>query len=161
MSRTVGLLHYPWGEDYGVSRTPRRSPQRAYASAIAYRANPRSPEYMGELLAELEPDAALVRTSDSDWKQEVASADRVIALFPDSTGLGWSGLERSLAKLSATPAEAINGRRRRFALDGKTRRELRMRRALERSMLVEVVVVTTFALMTPVLLAIDFLRGRR
>lgn len=159
--KVVGLLHYPWGEDMGVSRTKRRSPKRAYVSAIAYRANPRSPEYMRDLLAELEPNAKLVATSDPGWESELAGAHRVIALYPDATGLGWSPLENRLERLSTPPAEAINGRRRQFPLDRQTRSELRLRRALERSMLVEAVVVAAFALATPFVLAVDLLRGRR
>ncbi len=157
----VAVLHYPWGEDYGVSRTAPRTPRRAYASAIAYRANPRPPAYMQAVLSEMAPEAELVSTADPEWERTAQAADRLIAVYPDSTGLGWSPMERRLEGLSAAPIEVINGRRRRFALNRRTRAALRVRRALERSMLVEALVVGAFALATPLIAAYDLLRGRR
>lgn len=161
MSGTVGLLHYPWGEDLGVAAMAPRTPRRVWRRGLAYRSNPRSPEYMRALLAERLPDAELVRSGEPGWEERVRGADRVVLLYPDSIGVGFGGFERRLAELGAAPETALNGRRRDVALDPSTHRALRLRRFLERTMVVELAGLAAIAIATPFLLLADGLRGRR
>lgn len=160
MSGVVGLLHYPWGEDYGLSSVRRRTPRRIYRRALTYKANPRSAEYMDALFRERH-DRALVRTDLDGWQDAVREADRVVLLYPDAIGLGFWPLERKLRKLQQGDLTALNGRRREFTLDARTRRALRRRRFLERAMILELVAVPALILATPVLALIDLIRGRR
>ena len=159
--RTVAVLHYPWGVDFGVAELPPRTPRRALRRGLAYRANPRPPGYMEALVADREPGAELVRTSDPGWEDAVRDADRVVLLYPDSIGLGYGALERRLAAAGRAPGAALIGRRRSFALDSPSLRALRARRLLERSLVAELAGLALLAVATPVLVAWDVLRGRR
>lgn len=161
MSDTVGLLHYPWGEDLGVAAMAPRTPRRVWRRGLAYRSNPRSPEYMRAVLAERHPEAELVRSGEAGWEDRVRGADRVVLLYPDSIGVGFGELERRLGGFGAAPDTALNGRRRELGLDASTRRSLRIRRFLERTMAVEIAGLAVIAVATPLLLVADFLRGRR
>ena len=61
-------------------------------SVICQRSNPRTQEYMLALLREKFPDAELISKGDS------CQIGRIILLYPDSIGLGWSGLEKEYIK---------------------------------------------------------------
>jgi hypothetical protein len=84
-------------------------------------------------------------------------------VYPDAIGLGFGRLEREVVSCRRTWAtiEALNGRRRQFRLNGGTRLSLRLRRAIEWSMLAEFLFLPVFFVLTPVLMAVDVLRGRR
>ena len=161
MSSTVGLLHYPWGEDGGVSATRPRTPRRAYRRALVYRSNPRPAEYMTALFEQRLPGAAIARIDGDGWKEKLSGADRVVLLYPDATGLGFGSLERRLLRLTRGRPSVLNGRRRVFELDRRTRRALLARRALERSMLVEAAGLLLIGLVTIPLVVLDLIRGRR
>lgn len=160
MSGVVGVLHYPWGEDYGISSASRRTPRRIYRRSVAFKANPRNAQYMHSLFRERH-DGAVVRTDVDGWRDAVRTADRVVLLYPDATGLGFRPLERELRDLSRGDLSALNGRRREFGLDPKTLTALRVRRVLERSMIPEALALLALIFVTPVLLVIDLVRGRR
>jgi hypothetical protein len=86
--------------------------------------------------------------ADTDWTRQgslmrdlrARHYDAVVLLYPDGNGLGWMSLEQRLGRLGV-PMVALNGRRRLFTFDKPTRRALRLRRALERSWLVEAAVI--------------------
>jgi hypothetical protein len=158
---TVGLLHYPWGEDYGVEPTRPRTPWSIYRRGLAYKANPRSPGYMEALFAERYPKADLVRVGDDRWPEAVRVAGTVVLLYPDSTGLGFRPLERELRGLRGGQIRVLNGRRREFILDRAARRGLILRRVLERSYLGEGIALAVLGVLTPLLVVFDLLRGRR
>lgn len=158
--KVVGLFHNPWRSDYD----PRRSVAELYRRAVWAKANPRDEEYMRALFAERYPGGVFVDADGGeDWRREVVDADTVVLLYPDSTGIGFSGLEREAARACKTWAtlRALNGRRRDFVLSRATRRELRRRRLIEKAMLGEAVAVLVFAAATPFFVASDLLRGRR
>ena len=158
--KTVGVFHNPWRSDYD----PRRSLAELYRRAVWLKANPRDEAYMRALFAERYPAGVVVNAGEGDdWRREVAAADTVVLLYPDSTGIGFAGLEREVARVSKTWAtvRALNGRRRDFVLSRATRRELRRRRLIERAMLGEAAAILLFAAATPLLVASDLLRGRR
>jgi hypothetical protein len=149
--RVVGLLAYPLGEDFGVSDVPRHSLRRAYRRTLLNKANPRSPQYMRDLFAERCPDGVITDAVPP-------GADEIVLLYPDAIGLGFGAVERRLP--SGVAVRILNGRRREFALDTRTRRALRLRRLLERAMLGEALAVAAAAAVTPVLLLADRVRGK-
>jgi len=153
MSRVVGVLAYPLGPDFGVSRLRPRTLRRLYRRALLARAKPRSREYMLELFAEGFPDGAV----EQDVPAE--SVDEIVLLYPDAIGLGFGSIERRLP--AGVPVQVVNGRRRSFSFDTRTRRALVLRRALERSMAGEALALAVAALLTPVLILVDAARGRR
>ena len=147
---TVGVWHDPWP-------AWRARSLRRYRSMVEFKANPRDEAYMRALFAERHPEA-LLRSPD-----EVGGATRVVLLYPDATGIGWSEVERRVRAAAGPGAEivALNGRRREMPLDGRTRRALALRRLLEVGLVGEAAATLLFLAATPVLLAWDLLRGRR
>lgn len=160
--RVVALYHSPW-PCAGLTRPASFQPIALYRYAIWYRANPRSADYMRALLQEHFPTAEWLNTSvDTDWIQRISRADTIILLYPDAIGLGFAGIERIIATQKSvwTNVHVLNGRRRCFHLNSATRRGLRLRRVLARTMFVEFLMLPIFVIATPVLWVIDAMRGR-
>jgi hypothetical protein len=161
--RVIGLYRYPWETAY-VNRSSRRRTARAlYRKAIWSKANPRDESYMRVLFADRYPDGTFLKTDEMvDWSNEVAAADTIILLYPDSVGLGFAALESTVTRLKKPSAavRVLNGRRRDFLFTRATRRRLGLRRLLERSMMVEFVVMIAMLLVTPFLIMADLVRGR-
>jgi hypothetical protein len=153
VTATVGILAQPLAAHADGSR---------YWRAVIWKANPRSAQYMRDLFADVVPGGVVVDAGPG-MAEALAIADRVLLLYPDAVGLGWRRIERAVrdAAPARRPIEVLNGRRRRFALDGRTRRALWLRRALERTMLVELVAGAAIVGCAPALWAVDALRGRR
>jgi hypothetical protein len=151
-ARTVGVLHYPLGHDFGYERLPKRRPRRVYRRTLWWKANPRGPDYMRALFAERYPAGELYEGSTPP------PADTTVLLFPDAIGLGFGSVERRLA--GRPGLRALNGRRRDFPLDPRTRRRLALRRLLERTMLLEALALPGFAFAGALLWVVDALRGR-
>ena len=129
------------------------SPLQQYRYAVWYKANPRSAAYMRALQQEHFPDAQWVDTQEQpDWASKISRADSIVLLYPDSIGLGFGAVERSVFARKPGPAtvDVVNGRRRSFRLDPSTRAGLRLRRILECSMLAEFLFVPVFIVVTPV-----------
>jgi hypothetical protein len=157
----IGLFADPWP---GLADAPIsfRHPLLLWRKAIWFKANPRSAAYMRERLAERWPNAFFVDASASAWAASLTGADTIVLLYPDAIGIGFAGIERQVRVLAPRARiEVLNGRRRSFALDGRTRFALALRRFLERSMLTEIFLGAALLLATPFLLAADFLAGRR
>jgi hypothetical protein len=76
--------------------------------------------------------------------------------------LGFAALESTVTRLKKPSAavRVLNGRRRDFLFTRATRRRLGLRRLLERSMMVEFVVMIAMLLVTPFLIMADLVRGR-
>lgn len=160
--RTIALFHSPWPAD-GLARPPRSKPFAQYRYAVWYKANPRDADYMRALQCELIPDAEWVDTREQpDWSSRLADADEVVLLYPDSIGLGFNRVERAVMahKAASAAVGVLNGRRRKFHLNGATRLGLRLRRLLEWSMLPEFLFLPIFVAATPLMWAFDAARGR-
>jgi hypothetical protein len=160
--RTVALFHSRWPAE-GLRRPTRVRPFDLYRYALWYKANPRTANYMRTLQQERFPDAEWVDTGEhSDWINRLSHADTVVLLYPDSIGLGFRPIERSVLahKLDWTAVVVLNGRRREFRLNNATRLGLRLRRLLEWTMLPELLFLPVFVVMTPLLWTIDAVRGR-
>ena len=147
---TVGVLHDPWP-------ARRDGRLRRYRAMVEYKANPRDETYMRALFAERYPDGRLGGAED------VAGADRIVLLYPDAIGIGWGPVERALLRRASqrTEVRVLNGRRRDFVLDRRSRQRLELRRWLEAALVGEALASAAFVLITPVLVAWDVLRGRR
>jgi hypothetical protein len=157
--KVVGVFHNPWRSDYD----PRRSLAELYRRAVWLKANPRDEEYMRALFAERYPQGVFVSTGGEGWRRELPSADTVVLLYPDASGINFSRVEREVAALKKTWAtvRVLNGRRRDFVLGRAARRDLRRRRFLERTMLGEALATVLFVAATPFFVFSDLLRGRR
>lgn len=137
-----------------------RGPIAQYRKILWYKARVRSREYMQALFQVRYPTGQFKCVDEGpDWMPLVADADVVVLLYPDSIGLGFGDVERSLpARVKPwTVVRVLNGRRREFVLDRGTLGSLRMRRVIERTMLGEAVFGLVFAVVTPVLLLRDLL----
>jgi hypothetical protein len=147
---TVGVLYDPWP-------AWRRGRVRRYWSMVEFKANPRSREYMTALFLERYPAGRIVMAD------EMIQGNRVVLLYPDAVGLGWTQIERRITVGLAreTKIRVLNGRGRDFLLDHRTRRQLRLRRTVELGLVGEAVLTAAFVMLTPPLLAWDIVRGRR
>jgi hypothetical protein len=160
----IGLAHNPWASDLTVPRPHGRGLAYQYRWLVWHKANPRSAAYMAKLFAERFPDGALVDSDvDLTWRRAVADAEQIVLLYPDSIGLGFANIERTVTetKRSSAVVSALTGRRRAFRLDMRTETGLKFRRALEWSMAGEILAAAVFVVLTPPLLAFDWLAGHR
>ncbi|MBU1666565.1 MAG: glycine/betaine ABC transporter permease [Gammaproteobacteria bacterium] len=162
--RVVALHHSPWpASTMARPSLASKSLSALYRYAVWYKSNPRSAEYMRALAAEFHPEAEWVSTRDqADWQARIAEADDIVLVYPDAIGLGFANVEAAVkaGKRTWAGVRVLNGRRRRFLLDGATRRGLLFRRFLEWTMLPELLFLPLFVAVTPVLWAIDLMRGR-
>jgi hypothetical protein len=160
--KIVGLFHDPWESARVAPRTLRR-PLALWKKAVWYRANPRSADYMKSLLAERFPDAGFIEVDGQSLDAAVPSdATRIVLLFPDAIGLGCAWMAGKAARRAPNASlTVLNGRRRQFELDARSRVALASRRFLERTMIVEFAAGAFILLATPFLLAFDFVRGRK
>ena len=125
------------------------------------RRNPRTLEYMTALAAK---DARLhsVASADELDREAIASASRIVMLWRDGNGCGWSPIEKLIARQSRPDARisVINGRRRQFSWTPEMRRYFVRRRFLEKSFLGEILIASAMVLATPWLVVSDAVRGR-
>jgi hypothetical protein len=131
---------------------------------VWFKANPRNEAYMRALFAERYPEGVFINIQEEpDWHLRIHDADMIVLLYPDAIGLGFECVERKVARFKKTWASvrALNGRRRDFMLNCGTRMGLRVRRVLERGMVLELFATLSFILITPLLLVLDIARGRR
>ena len=158
--KVIGDFHNPWRSENDSSR----SLAELYRRAVWLKANPRDEAYMKALFVERYPQGVFVNADTGpEWRRELASADTVVMLYPDATGLYFSKLEavvRREKKIWAT-VRVLNGRRRDFVWSGRARRGLRLRRFLERSMLGEALATVAVVVATPFFLISDLARGKR
>jgi hypothetical protein len=160
--RAVALFHSRWPAG-GLQRPAGLRPLQQYRYAVCYKANPRDVDYMRALQQERFPEADWIDTREHpDWPERLSGADTIILLYPDSIGLGFGPVERSVFahKREWAAVDVLNGRRRSFRLNFPTRMGLRLRRVLEWTMLPELLFIPVFVVVTPLLLAMDAVRGR-
>jgi hypothetical protein len=156
----VGIFHNPWRADYD----PRRSVMELYRRAVWLKANPREEAYMRALFNERYPRGVFVNAdSESRWAEELRAADTVVMLYTDATGLHFAPVESVVErnKKSWATVRVLNGRRRDFVWSKLARRQLRVRRFVERAMLGEALLTLAFLAVTPFFVVSDLVRGRR
>lgn len=160
--KIVGLFHDSWESARNAPRRLRQ-PLALWRKAMWYRANPRPAGYMRDLLTERYPDAAFAEVDATSLAAAVpAEATKIVLLFPDAIGLGcaWMAGEAQRRAPNASLI-VLNGRRRQFELDGRSRLALSGRRLLERTMILEFIAGGLMIVVTPFLLVFDFARGRK
>lgn len=156
----VGIFHNPWRADYD----PRRSVAELYRRAVWLKSNPRDEAYMRALFAERYPQGVFVNAdAEPRWADELRAADTVVMLYPDSTGLHFAQVESIVErnKKEWATVRVLNGRRRDFVWSRLARRQLRLRRFVERAMLGEALLMVGFLVVTPFFVVSDLVRGRR
>lgn len=153
LKKTLGIYYDFW------SQKNEHTPWGIYWKGLKHKSNPRTRQYMEKLLIDKFPGAKIYEVKPNELIPQslIASSDQVVLLYPDAIGLGFRKIEKSL-QLSRSPA-VLNGRKRCFNLDTKTKVRLYYRRFLARTMLPEMLFTLLFLVSTPVLLAIDLLRG--
>lgn len=162
---TIGLWFDRWAQSrFEGERLRTGSFLRLFRKAIWFKANPRDRDYMKALFSERFPEGQFIEIYDTDdCAPLVKQADTVVLLYPDSIGIGFFTVERSIRQALAPQSEVVvlNGRRRQFRLSGMHHRQLLLRRFLEKTMLGEMIIVLLFCIITPVFLATDLFAGRR
>jgi hypothetical protein len=129
-----------------------------------YRRNPRSPEYMRAVVAEVFPIAQVVELAgDIPPREALARASSIVLLWPDAIGYGWSRVERAVFRSKRRGARvlAVTGRRRTLELTPSTLLSLRARRMAERLWLGEAALAVALLASAPFLVVWDFARGHR
>ena len=132
-----------------------------FARRLRNRRNVRSQGYMEALAARQFPEFTTAQLHfDAD---HLPVCSRLILLWPDANGIGWSGIEGHLMnQFRHTELIVLNGRRRQFHLRRcPTARSFRFRRFLEKAMVYEIGFSIVFLFLTPCMLVWDGLRGRR
>ena len=156
----IGIFLNPWDVSFGKERLKTKTPVVLYRKAVWYKANPRDEAYMKKIFMEKYPDGKFVDIStESQWEKILRDADDIVLLYPDSTGLGFRRLEEKMKEKKSIVI--INGRKRKLDFTSHIKRKLYLKRILEWSMIGEVCYTLVFLLVTPVLLGIDILKGRR
>lgn len=135
-----------------------KHPVQMYKDVVRYKANPRSSETMKRMFTERFPAGNLV---EFDLKM-IDQADEVVLLYPDAIGLGWGKAERRIRQrtLPNTLVSCLNGRGRYFTLTRKIQFSLRLRRLLEKTLLVEFLSSVVFVILTPILFSYDLVCRR-
>ena len=129
---------YALFDDSFFKRKPWWMPEKLYR-VVCKRSNPRSKEYMLQLLHEKFSGAELIDLG------QPRSPGKIILLYPDSIGLGWRKIENRL-KAQTQDLTVLNGRRRVFELTPSVHRQLLLRRFLEMTFL-HVLVVKLFVVL--------------
>lgn len=160
---TVGVFYSPWPSGFSMATPSHGSLKVKWRKLLFLKSNPRDLGYMQRLFEEHHPGATLIdATKVAKWSVSLEGADRVVLLYPDPIGLGFGPVESEVRSTAPKATiEVLNGRRRNFALDAEASSALRWRRFLSYTMLPEFAMTAAFLLWTPVLLAVDVIRGKR
>jgi hypothetical protein len=131
------------------------------------RRNPRTAEYMRDVARGLGEDPApqirqVAAASDLDG-QAVAQASAIVLLWRDANGSGWGPIERVVLahKSPQVSVMVVNGRRRSFELTPAVRRGYLLRRLVEKSLIVEMLLIAGLAATTPLVFLWDAVAGPR
>lgn len=122
-------------------------------NVVCLRANPRSKEYMIQLLNNIFPDAQLIEDIPKDINGQL------ILLYPDAIGLGCGRIEK-IVNGRFKDVIVLNGRKRSFILNTQTRFKLLLKRFLEVTFLPELIASPFLIVLCVVLCIKDKLAGR-
>ncbi len=165
-SKVIGVYRAHWRGGFSIPAKPSRNPAYLFKWACWFKANPRTESYMQDLFTSHYPEGQFVDgdACDSDClRDQVRSAQTVVLLYPDAIGIGFSALEKIVlcVKSPMTGVKVLNGRRREFIFNANVKWSLRFRRFLEVTMLPEICVSVVMLIVTPFLVSIDVVRGRK
>jgi hypothetical protein len=138
---------------------------RTLAVYLEYQRNPRSRSYMEELVHAFFPNRQnkILDVNRSPVQLDWDAMDCIVLLWPDGNGTGWANIEREIFRRKKTTAKVLvlNGRRRLFELDAGRWRAIKWRRALEKTLVLEMGLVVIFFVTGSALALWDFLTQRR
>ena len=131
------------------------------------RRNPRTPDYMRDAAARLgnhaDPPITRVNAASDLDRHAVAKASAIVLLWRDANGSGWAPIERVVLanKSPQVPVTVVNGRRRSFELTPAVRRGYLVRRLVEKTLVVEMLLFVGLAASTPFVFLWDAVAGPR
>jgi hypothetical protein len=159
----VALLAPPDRALQVPSDSPLRGGLAKIAKIMRYRRNPRTPEYMRNLVESTWPGVEVVEVDGGVPGGRLAKSDAIVLLWADAIGYGWAPVERAVfrARPRGGRVYALNGRKRTIELTPGTLLAYRLRRVVERLWIGEAVMAGALLLTAPVLVMWDFARGRR
>jgi hypothetical protein len=156
--RVLGLLHVP--ADYAAPKPGLRYVWRRHVVANGY---VRDAGYMRALFQSRFPHGTLVEIAPGSLPPELADGEQpLVLLYPDPIGIDFAWAERQLrARWPRRTLLALNGRGRLLRLGPATRAGLALRRNLARFRPLEFGFLVVFLFATPLLWAVDQVRGHR
>lgn len=122
-------------------------------NVVCQRSNPRTKEYMLDLLREKFPDAELISADN------LHQTGTLVLLYPDAIGLGWGKLEKKCFKIFKE-VSVLNGRRRCFNLTYMGHNKLLLRRVLEATFLPELIIAPLLLIYGVILAIKDKIEGK-
>jgi hypothetical protein len=159
MTPVVGLYYDP------LARNSQRKGVggRLYMHYMALLA-PRDESYMRHIFEQRYPGASFLNAGiDGNWQTEIKTAEKIVLLFPDAIGFGFSRLEHQVRGLKSATAEVcfLNGRTRTLQISASVRSQLRLRRLLVRFLVFEMLAIVPFFFATLWFAGSDRVRGRK
>ena len=109
------------------------------------------------------PDVVFLNVADIGRPGVLDGAGRIFLLWDDAIGAGW-GLADLTVLMKAAPSATVtvlNGRRRSFTLTPQSLPGWWARRFVEATFLGELFFTIAFVVVSPVIVGIDLVRGRR
>ncbi len=135
-----------------------------YHKGVHFKSNPRTFEYLTSKLKDKITNSDVVILTDMADLEKIDfdAYEKIILLYPDSTGLGWYAIERIILKNvnEMKNIYIINGRGRKIVFNKLNLMSLRIKRCLERSLLGEIIFTVFFIVSTPFLLIKDLINGK-
>lgn len=149
-------IYYDYWED--------KSLKNIYNKGIHFKSNPRSLEYMTNLVQNSFDNIDIIQIASIRDLIKVPLNDyqEIVLAYPDSIGLGWSTIDNYVMR-TFNPIKNIivlNGRNRQILLNNNNLVSLKARRLLEKSLLPEIVFMILFIIITPFFLLKDAINGR-
>jgi hypothetical protein len=107
-------------------------------------------------------DSSSLYAFDPTAPCDCSKAERVVLLWPDASGIGWSRVEKAFFSRidPRTKLVVLNGRRRLFELTRTRWYVWRLRRLLDKWFIGDAIAFFLILIVTPPLAAIDRLNGR-
>ena len=148
----------------GGDTRPPKSISRRLDNIRRYKQARRSPEYMRALAVERAgPDVAFVDVADISRPGLLDGTERIFLLWDDAIGAGW-GVADLKVMMKAAPSASVtvlNGRRRSFQLTPQALAGTWARRFVEATFLGELLFTIAFVVVSPFIVGLDLVRGRR
>jgi hypothetical protein len=150
---------YPLAERYTalISASVARM-VRKVGGYLEYRRYPRSLAYMQQLVERVLPGfqaekAQLVTSQQELERVPWSQFSTVVVLWPDANGAGWTSVETHVfsKKMPGCRVYVLNGRGRLFDLNRRLWRSYQFKRVLEKSFVLETLVLGIFLVTSPVM----------
>jgi len=148
----------------GSDTRPPKSISRRLDNIRRYKQARRSAEYMRALVVERAgPDVVFVEAATIPSREQLGESGKVFLLWDDAIGAGWglADLKVMLRAPRSATVTVLNGRRRSFALTPMSLAGTWARRFFEATFLGELAFTIVFMVVSPFIVGLDLVRGRR